>query len=603
MFNTIKNKRDSLKYSFLYVLFSVFIFLFWGIEDHAYSQEKPVSPKSSDEVKQDSNEIELAPEEILQLQLLQITKRSVFIRTEIKTLKKSIPTKEVLDRIEALQGELSKLNKNFETLATHLHEEEIIKNGKTEPGWIDEFQEITKPILQAIREITARPRRIDGLRAKIESLKFKLKRYEDAKKSLEPLSKLDNLSENFSSKKENKELLRSRQITRGYKESIHILLEKYNPEILNMELQEAERNLANLQEDGTSVLGAIGQSVGSFFQNRGRNLLMAFGAFFVIWWTLYIIYNFINDKTRLLSKISRPVRKVLKSIYNIFIFIISAATSLFVLYILNDWLLLSIILMILFAVGWTSKELIPKMLKELRMIVNLGTVREGERLFWKGVPWLIKELGVYAILLNPRLEGGRFKIPVGELSGEYSRPFVKEEDWFPTQIGDWVVLSDETFGKVISQTPEQVILEHLGSKKYYLTPEFLTLKPENISSGYIRVLKFGLDYAVQERVCEELPALFEEGLKTRFIVEPEEGPQRIEKLKVQFDSAESSSLDLLVIIDVNGKYADEYYSIKRQVNKAMVEICNENKLTIPFNQLTISLPSEEKVDSTLGNAV
>lgn len=164
--------------------------------------------------------------------------------------------------------------------------------------------------------------------------------------------------------------------------------------------------------------------------------------------------------------------------------------------------------MFLIALGWTSRQLIPKFLQELRLILNFGTVREGERMFWKGVPWLVKEIGVNAILMNPRLEGGLINLPVGELIGQHSRPFVKEEEWFPTDTGDWVILSDDTYGKVLSQTPEQVILENLGSRKYYLSPEFLTLKPKNLSSGFTLRIKFGLDYGVQSRICHELPDLF-----------------------------------------------------------------------------------------------
>lgn len=69
-------------------------------------------------------------------------------------------------------------------------------------------------------------------------------------------------------------------------------------------------------------------------------------------------------------------------------------------------------------------------------------------------------------------------------------------------------------------------------------------------------------------------------------------PPVFEYLKVQFADPGASSLNLIVIAGVNGAYGEDYYSLQRKINTIMVQICNENDLVIPFNQMTLSLSSE-----------
>ncbi len=567
-----------------WVISGLFLILF-STQVHAEN-----TPPPSNQAPAEKNQPELSPIEDRQIKLFQVIKRSAEIRKDLRELQKKEATKEITDRITQSQKALDSLNNNFETLATQLQSEEIPRVEEVAFNWTEELQEITKPILKAIREISSRPRKIETLKAKIESLKTKIKNHEKAKKNLGELRENKfNIPDEIN---KNGATVPKKELLKDFNDSLDILYDKYNPEILVLKLGEAESNLIKIQQSDKSIFSVVTEVFGDFFRVRGKNLFVSLFIFGGLWWILFLAYKLLSENTRILDRLNRPTRKIVKAFYNFFIFGVSAMAGLLSLYLMDDWLLLSIVVIFLMALGWASRQLIPKFLLELRLILNLGPVREGERLFWQGVPWLVKDLGMYAILKNPRLEGGSFKLPVGKLADEHSRPFVKEEEWFPTEIGDWVVLSDDTFGKVVSQTPEQVILENLGSRKHYLTPEFLTLKPRNISSGYALVIKFGLDYGVQDKICEDIPELFKTGLEKQFSDELEASPPVFEKLKVQFDEAGASSLNLIIIVVVNGKYAEEYYSFKRQINKKLVSICNENNLTIPFNQITLNLSSK-----------
>ncbi|MDH3256530.1 MAG: hypothetical protein OEM27_02835, partial [Nitrospinota bacterium] len=60
--------------------------------------------------------------------------------------------------------------------------------------------------------------------------------------------------------------------------------------------------------------------------------------------------------------------------------------------------------------------------------------------------------------------------------------------------------------------------------------------------------------------------------------------------KVSFDHAGSSALNLKVLVHVEGRCAERYEEFRRDIQTALVRICNENNLVIPFNQLTVTLP-------------
>ena len=270
-------------------------------------------------------------------------------------------------------------------------------------------------------------------------------------------------------------------------------------------------------------------------------------------------------------------------------------SSLVALYFLNDWLLLSVIVLFMLGVFWASRHFIPQLFQEMRLALNLGTVKEKERLIWNDVPWEVANLGLQATLVNPYLEGGNLNLPLRVLIGKYSRPIVEDEPWFPSQTNDWVVLSDGTYGRIEQQTMEQVVLHLKGNTlKFYSTLEFLGKTPMNLSKGFRYDIEFGLDYSVQSRICDEIPKLFEKGLWGHLERHYQKDSPDFTLTQVSFDNAGSSSLNLKVIVEVEGRCAESYEEIERDIQSTLVRICNENNLTIPFNQLTVTLPDNLK---------
>jgi len=518
------------------------------------------------------------PQKIRKILLL-ISEQTLRIQKKLDNLKNMPSTKTINKRKEELILQMDGLNRNFESLATQLQTESFYLDKKKEKGWSKELEGLILPLLEAVSEVTEKPRKIERLKKRVAALETQLKIFEVGQKNIKQLLTLDNQTLDPQSPQ-----------TKKYLANLENLKNKYNIEMLQVKLEEARRSLANELENSESIWDAGTRMSKDFFRHRGLNLLITGAIFFVLWYLLTKLRVYIVGEKSFI-KIPPWTRKLLITAYSILVLMLCVVSSLVALYFLNDWLLLSVIILFMLAIFWASRQFIPRMFQEVRLALNLGTVKEKERLIWNGVPWEVTNLGMQATLTNPHLEGGQLQLPLGTLIGQISRPVVENEPWFPSQTGDWVTLSDGTYGQVEQQTMEQVVLRLKGNTlKFYSTPEFLSSTPMNLSKGFRYDIEFGLDYGVQSRICDEIPKLFEKGLWTHLRRHYQEDSPDFTYTKVSFDNAGASALNLKVIVDVEGRCSESYEEIQRDIQSTLVRICNENNLTIPFNQLTVTLP-------------
>jgi hypothetical protein len=514
----------------------------------------------------------------LQRHLILIAKKTIVIENEIEALRTKSETKENLQKIIDLQTQIDRLNLSFDSMATSLSLEDSSLKKKEKSPWSKQLEDITLPLLQAIRDLTEKPRKVDSLKKRIANLESILTIHKEATLNLK---KLTNSQDKIEQSSEPEEKLYISRLAR--------LENKYDPELTKLNLHEARKSLAQILSSDESLLESAKSQVKDFFKNRGKNLLVTLVAFFGLWWLLNRFRKWVL-RFNLFSQLSPSFGKLFSAAYNIFILIICLLVGMACLYFFNDWLLISLIVMALILVAWTSRQYIPTFLQEIKLIVNLGTVREGERLVWSGVPWLVKDIGLTATLINQNLEGGEIRLPVKDLINKHSRPLVEGEPWFPTKTKDWVILEDGSYGWVQHQTLEQVVLNLKGgSLKYYSTTDFLTQSPLNISAGFRYCIEFGLDYEVQNRICKELPTLFENGLKNILSNFFDGYSPDFTFIEVRFDNPGASSLNLMIIIHADGKCANRHEENRREIQTALVQISNENNLKIPFSQLTINM--------------
>jgi len=539
---------------------------------------------------QSQESIEESDKERIRLILLLITRQAAMAQEELESLSDVPESPNVLKKRDELQSKLDGFVDNFESLATQLSTDDLLLKAAPKKDWVNELQELTMPLLDAVSELSAKPRKIEKLNNDIEVLKTQLTKYEVGTKNLESLLDIKDSGLDIEA-----------QNTQDLLENLNKLKHKYDPELVRIQLEESERNLNNLLANQESIVDTVTNTMRRFFKNRGLNLLISIGTFIALWWVLSRLRIYIIGKRSVID-MTPWLKKLLITVYNMFVVLICILASMVTLYLRNDWLLLSVIVLFLVGVAWTSRELIPKIFREVRLGLNLGMVREGERMIWGGVPWLVANIGLKVTLVNERLEGALIKLPLRELIEDHSRPVVENEPWFPTKVDDWVFLSDGTYGKVSHQTIEQVVITLKGnSLKYYPTLEFLNLAPLNISNGFRYDIKFGLEYNVQSKICEEIPAMFKEGLQRRLQHHFQDGSPDFVHFDVTFHSAGRSSLDLRVVFDVDGRCADSHDLIEPEIQSALVRICNENGLVIPFNQLSLNLSEDLRKSAVAQN--
>ena len=113
----------------------------------------------------------------------------------------------------------------------------------------------------------------------------------------------------------------------------------------------------------------------------------------------------------------------------------------------------------------------------------------------------------------------------------------------------------------------------------------MALAPQNLSVGYRLTQRFGIDYKHQALSTTEAPAVFTDRVRAALVARF--GEDAVCGLKVEFVEAGASSLDYLVLADLDGSVARDYEAAKRVIQTAFVDTCNEKGWEIPFTQVTL----------------
>ncbi len=369
-------------------------------------------------------------------------------------------------------------------------------------------------------------------------------------------------------------------------------IERLMPEWTSVEnqiknkLDLVEMQLAEIERQESSLLESSQVSVKKFFRTRGLFIFIAVLACIGVVLLLRVSYLFLMRFIPGYNARYRPFHiRVFELLYRGLTFFFSLFSLIFVFYVFEDWVLLSLAIIFLMGVGWGAKNTLPRFWHQSRLMLNIGAVREGERLFYQGVPWLVKKINLFSTLENPSL-GVSLRLPIEELMDKTSRPFHKKEPWFPCRRNDWVILADGTRGCVTSLSHEMVeLVQRGGAQKVYQTCDFLAQSPLNLSVNFRLKILFGISYALQAQSTHGVPKILETYIQEQ--VRREGYEDSLLNLQVEFSQAGASSLDLVVIADFKGETAALYNRLSRAIQRWCVDACTQNNWEIPFPQLTI----------------
>ncbi len=472
-------------------------------------------------------------------------------------------------RIDAERERIRQLRGNIRDIVGGAEAAEYDGGPAKEADLQAQVSELLRPLLDGLQDVTTAPRELEALRKSLGASTERKRKSEVIIARINELSKLNKDAALIPELESARRFWETRQAEAAGQIAV-----------TRAQIEDRERQRKPLWE---TLSGLFSQ----FFRNRGLNLLLAL----VVGFSGFFLVRRIYRSLRRYSPVHRGEKGNLTGrISDILAVGLSMLTGvigvLLVFYLRADWLLLTLVVVLLLGGAWAGKTALPPYVDQIRMLLNLGSVREGERVVYLDLPWKVASIRLFTTFTNPNLQGGSLRIPIRQLMKMTSREPDHKEPWFPTMEDDWVILADGTFGKTVTQTPEQVVILQLGgSRKSYATSEFLAKAPENLSHGFRISCTFGIDYQHQVEATDHIPKALESSLTTALLTEL--GREAVRSVKVELSAAAASSINYAIIADFDGSLASRYRFLERRIQSLCVETCNAQGWIIPFTQITV----------------
>ena len=435
-----------------------------------------------------------------------------------------------------------------------------------------EIQSIFEPILDELKRLSERPRKIEHLRSDLLYYQQRLTVAEQALNSLK----------NYQKNAPSTQLKSAFQFLEDRWQRRYDNL-KNQVNLVQFELNQALSPKSSSQQD---TIEALKKLFGGRLLNLGMALLVmvfvyALLSFITKLYRRYILKN-ASRKTSFIARIGSLSFYLLTTL-------VVMLSGMVVLYVRADWVLLGLFLIVLAGAAWAIQKSLPRFLIEAKIILNLGPVKEGQRLVYNQLPWLVKTLHFQATLYNPALTGGTLQVPIKELVNFNSRKYKDTESWFPTETNDWILLGDKYLGQVVQQTPEWVEVKILHAIKTFPVTEFLASNPYNLSRlGFSLHIEFGIDYQHQLEATTTVLGVFQKELHQE--LQNSILSEHLKSFSVSFSKADTSSLNYVAKLELSGNAAEYYLEIPHILQALIVECCNRNHYVIPFQQLVIHQP-------------
>ncbi|MEE9332892.1 MAG: hypothetical protein V3U65_02270 [Granulosicoccaceae bacterium] len=490
------------------------------------------------------------------------------VREQIKTASAD-ETAELENNLAELNEEINALRQSFQQVAVGSVDLSIFNEETRHFDWRNEVTQIMMPIVQNLKSLTEKPRKIENLKSRITVSKNHFTVIDDALISIN----LQLISVNEDATRASLEKLKSSWS------------DKKSETEREMEL--ATVQLENLQRGDISFGEAVKNNLFAFVKGRGLTLLLAAMAATAIWFFMRILSTLLSKRSKREDKNEyRTRQRLVHYSFKLVTFLLILIAVIVVFYVRGDVLLLGVAFLFAAAIILGLRNTIPKFLKETRVLLNLGAIREDERVTYNGLPYRVTSLNMFSVLRNPELTGV-IRLPLEEVVTMVSRPAGKEL-WYPTSKGDYIVLDNARLMKVVDQTTELVELENLvGTKTTVPTPDFFNTTFDNLTRGeYFSVVGvFGIGYKHQAISNTEIPRRIQHAVHAALI--KSETAEHVENVAVELKEAGASSLDYWVCVTMKSTAARSYNRILRSIQQTCVETCSSEGWDIPFPQLTL----------------
>lgn len=476
--------------------------------------------------------------------------------------------KGIQSQLDKLEGDLAKTKKNLSEIAAGADINSLRTTEVARFDFQEELFSLLRPAMKEMKDMTSHVRQKSDLRDKIAYYNTKLPVAEYAVASINSLLQASN--------------------DKALKKYLQSTMIDWNKQLTFMqsELQSAQLQLEKLEQSEASLSEASQSYLKSFFQARGLYLTQSL---LVVILVLVLSRASRAIMVRLIPGYKAEHRsfrlRLMDLLHRMLTIILMIIGPMVVFYVVEDWVLFSLGILLLIGVSLTLRHALPRYWQQIQLFLNVGSVREDERIDLDGLPWRVRSINIFSILENPTA-GISQRVRIDELVGLKSRPFQKDDPWFPCLRGDWVLLSDNMRGKVVGITQELVeLVARGGAHRTYQTAEFLSLSPVNLSRNFRLKETIGISYNLQKESVTTIPEQLRAFIEQR--TEESEYAGKLLNLRVEFERANTSSLDIVVIADFDGSVADLYNRLRRTLQSWCVAACNEYGWEIPFTQITL----------------
>ncbi len=438
--------------------------------------------------------------------------------------------------------------------------------------WRTELTQVLMPVMQNLKRLTEQPR-------KIEQLKSRIARATEQKRDAQVAA--ENITATLAIVREPDTLELLTLLQSSWTESV---------QDLEREISLANVQLINIQRNDTPVWVRVRDALVSFFKGRGLTILLAVLAGVAVHFVAHFIAMLTSKRqkgedARGFRTRQRIIHYGLKAVKVLLILIVVMV----VFYIRGDILLMALAFLITAGLVLSLRHTVPRFMDELRLLLNLGSIREDERVMYQGLPWKVTQLNMYSVLKNPEITGIH-RIPMQEMMGLTSRP-AGNEPWFPASKNDYILLDGSQLLQVTKITPEHVLLESLaGTKTMFPTADFYQMVFENLSRSpsYFVSSVFGVGYSHQGDSVVRIPEMLKTALSNE--LSKSELSEYVVSVSCELQEAGASSLDIWLGVKMKCEAATSYFRIRRLIQQVCVSTCTEENWDIPFPQLTLHNP-------------
>lgn len=480
--------------------------------------------------------------------------------------------RELLAQIETLNEDIKSVVRNIQEIAAGADISSLRTQESPPFNFQEELFSLLEPAMKEMKEMTSHVREKNRLRDRIDYFSSKLPTTGQA------ITNLENLLQQA----EDPEL----------QATLKSMLEAWEKQrtFLQSEIQSATHQLEKLESEEVSLTESSQSFFKSFFQRRGLYLGRAIAVVLVILLLSRLSHGLMERYISGYQKAQRSFQiRLLDLTHRMVTMILLIVGPMVVFYMAEDWLLFSLGILLLLGIALTLRHAIPRYWQLMQLFLNVGTVREGERVEINGLPWLVQKINFYTSLRNPTA-GITRRLKIDDLVDLRSRPTREHEVWFPCRTGDWVTLDDGNLGRVtgISEELTELVFRG-GARKTLTTSNFLDCAPRCLSHNFRVKSTIGVSYALQAQAVTTICAELRAHVAQR--IEDDGYAEHLLNLSVEFELANASSLDLAVIADFKGEVASAYNVLERAIQRWCVEACTEHDWEIPFTQVTIHQPA------------